>query len=239
MLYLDIPYSEKEEAKALGAKWNPKAKKWYIQSSKNNYEKFARWILRNSSNAIIATGSIYLIEGVRECWKCHHLTKVVGLGIGDFYELFSDKPYSPPECDVHTNSNEIHLAWVSNAPQIPPRILQYLYKHYHVKTDYSHTMENLCFTNHCEHCDTIQGNWYVFNEPDSPLCTFNHIDKIIPRMKKLKIYCIPIKDDLLLDWEFSICNYDYAYLQYAQLKNLVLSSNPADIYASYPDLYNI
>ena len=28
-LYLNVPYSEKDEAKALGAKWNVKAKKWY------------------------------------------------------------------------------------------------------------------------------------------------------------------------------------------------------------------
>ncbi|WP_433237720.1 DUF5710 domain-containing protein [Streptosporangium sp. CA-135522] len=28
-LWLDVPYSEKDEAKALGARWDPAAKRWY------------------------------------------------------------------------------------------------------------------------------------------------------------------------------------------------------------------
>ena len=36
-IYLNVPYEEKEHAKSLGAKWNPKKKKWY---SMNNNEHF-------------------------------------------------------------------------------------------------------------------------------------------------------------------------------------------------------
>ena len=32
--FLDVPYSEKDDAKALGAKWDPKEKKWYASSQK-------------------------------------------------------------------------------------------------------------------------------------------------------------------------------------------------------------
>lgn len=32
MLLLNVPYEEKDEAKSLGAKWNPELKKWYIQN---------------------------------------------------------------------------------------------------------------------------------------------------------------------------------------------------------------
>ena len=30
-LILNVPYKEKDEAKALGAKWNPQLKKWYVE----------------------------------------------------------------------------------------------------------------------------------------------------------------------------------------------------------------
>ena len=30
-LIIDVPFSEKDEVKSLGAKWNPKLKKWYVQ----------------------------------------------------------------------------------------------------------------------------------------------------------------------------------------------------------------
>ena len=34
-LYIKLPYAEKEEGKKLGAKWDPKKKKWYIKSDMN------------------------------------------------------------------------------------------------------------------------------------------------------------------------------------------------------------
>lgn len=34
MLYLNVPYREKDEAKSLGACWNPAAKKWYVNDKK-------------------------------------------------------------------------------------------------------------------------------------------------------------------------------------------------------------
>lgn len=31
-IYLEVPYCDKDDAKALGAQWDPKKKKWYAQS---------------------------------------------------------------------------------------------------------------------------------------------------------------------------------------------------------------
>ena len=45
-LYLNVPYSEKDEAKALGAKWNAKAKKWYTDVQADEYVKFSKWIVK-------------------------------------------------------------------------------------------------------------------------------------------------------------------------------------------------
>ena len=45
-LIIDVPYAEKDEAKSLGAKWNPNLKKWYVEERKNYY-KFEKWILGN------------------------------------------------------------------------------------------------------------------------------------------------------------------------------------------------
>ncbi len=42
-IFLDVPYSEKDEAKYLGAKWNPEIKKWYILES-NDKNKFTKWL---------------------------------------------------------------------------------------------------------------------------------------------------------------------------------------------------
>ncbi len=42
-LLIDVPFAEKDAAKALGARWNPDAKKWYIPEGVEK-EKFAKWI---------------------------------------------------------------------------------------------------------------------------------------------------------------------------------------------------
>ena len=42
--YLNVPYAEKDEAKALGAWWDKDAKKWYVPEGKDK-EPFKKWIL--------------------------------------------------------------------------------------------------------------------------------------------------------------------------------------------------
>ena len=41
-IYIKVSYSEKDEAKALGARWDPIKKSWYY-TSKNNPEQFKKW----------------------------------------------------------------------------------------------------------------------------------------------------------------------------------------------------
>lgn len=43
-IYINLPYSEKDEGKRLGAKWDPKKKKWYIPFNSNNKQTILnRW----------------------------------------------------------------------------------------------------------------------------------------------------------------------------------------------------
>lgn len=41
--YLSCPFSEKEECKRLGGKWDPEAKKWYAPVG-GHLEGFSRWL---------------------------------------------------------------------------------------------------------------------------------------------------------------------------------------------------
>lgn len=42
MLFLNVPYAQKDEAKALGARWNANEKKWYVPNSVDT-TPFLRW----------------------------------------------------------------------------------------------------------------------------------------------------------------------------------------------------
>ena len=43
MIYLNVPYSQKDEARSLGAKWDYNTKKWYIENSALLY-RFQKWL---------------------------------------------------------------------------------------------------------------------------------------------------------------------------------------------------
>lgn len=43
-LYLKATYKEKEAVKALGARWDPKAKVWWTDNTAENKVKFSKWM---------------------------------------------------------------------------------------------------------------------------------------------------------------------------------------------------
>lgn len=48
MILLKVPYAEKDEAKALGARWNPTRKCWYVPDGKDA-APFAQWIVAGAA----------------------------------------------------------------------------------------------------------------------------------------------------------------------------------------------
>lgn len=49
MIFLKVPYAEKDEAKALGARWNAQKKSWYIPEGQAA-TPFERWMLVSSDS---------------------------------------------------------------------------------------------------------------------------------------------------------------------------------------------
>jgi hypothetical protein len=47
--YLDVPYEEKNEAKSLGAWWDPQEKKWFVPKGKS-LEDFSKWLCQDDEN---------------------------------------------------------------------------------------------------------------------------------------------------------------------------------------------
>lgn len=240
-LFLNVPYAEKDEAKALGARWNAKAKKWYTDVPREEYIKFAKWILRDTDDVIIATEYIFIVEGQQPCWKCGKSTRVIGLGISEAVHIFDCG--EGPEFELLENyvdpGEELHLAWTDYEENIPPKLRKYLMKTYSVRTGYSNTLKQKCFANHCDHCGALQGNWFLFDEPDSPLMLMAEGQELIKQAGKLKIVGIPIDDDLQLNWDVGFGLTDYAYIKYGKNENLVLSSDPKNEWVSYEELYDL
>ena len=84
-LKIDVPFKDKDEAKAKGAFWDAELKTWYVPKHKE-YNDFLPWI--NSVNfSVIAQAPFFIAVNQRTCWKCSELTTVVSLASDNFFEL--------------------------------------------------------------------------------------------------------------------------------------------------------
>jgi len=81
MTFLNVPYAEKDEARALGARWNPGKKRWYVPAGVA-LEAFGKWMPKEGEApasggkasggrvdayaAKLVTGSLY-VELAHDC----------------------------------------------------------------------------------------------------------------------------------------------------------------------------
>jgi len=240
-IYMNVPYAEKDTAKAMGAKWDSKLKKWYYHGPIEDYIKFAKWIADGREHTTIAYEYVYIVEGMRQCYKCMKPTRVIGLGIGEHIELVQheDGSYEIGIMMEYEGDGPLHLAWADSEDDIPPALLHYLVGKYNVKTGYS-GIAGKCFANHCDNCGAIQGNWHLFNE-DSPLTAFiPDGPELKERLSQLKIYGIGIDENLVLDWEFGYGSNDELYFKYSDFEELALSSSHQESgYITYEEMYQL
>lgn len=175
---IDVPYAEKDEAKAFGAKWDPKAKTWYIPEGVNP-APFAKWLVGE-------TPYIYLVIANRECWKCHNQTEVVGFGIPYCYnnddEVDEDEPFGTLYGET-TDADS--LAIVNPIGCVPAEIRSYIEKRCGYRKSYSRTVGEYQMANTCTHCHALQGNFMLFGEVDSPFFIFGRED--VKRLAFIKV----------------------------------------------------
>lgn len=214
MLILNVPYSEKDEAKMLGARWNPEIKKWYV-SNKKDYYKFVRWIEPYGNMVII--DELYLIEGVKKCFRCGKETRVIGFGI-DKHLSIDEICEVQEDCsedmknyiDEMLNQDEIHI--VGPIKPIPEPLLKYIQSKYNYKMRYSKTTKTKSICNCCEYCDVLQGDFFLFNEVDSPFFIYSPDD-----VKKLKIYKIRLENDLIVNADNGWASFDEMLKKYGNI----------------------
>jgi hypothetical protein len=205
-LLLNVPFTEKDEVKRLGALWNPELKKWYVKYQKD-YWKFKKWI-SNSKSYYILFDYIYIIEGINYCFKCNNLTRVICFGIEKYMEFNSEYEYGYD----YFNDNNIHIA--PHIYPIPPILLNYIQHKYNYKLKYSKSADKSYLANCCDNCDVLQGDFYLFDEPDSPFWIESPLDT-----SKLNIIKMPLKYDLVINnADIRYCSTDYLIKKYANIR---------------------
>ncbi|WP_253279491.1 DUF5710 domain-containing protein [Pseudomonas brassicacearum] len=91
---LKVPFSEKDEAKSLGARWDPSLKTWYIPEGVD-ISPLAQWLpvteyadLEHGPEFSVRAPYYYVIESVSDCWGCSNLTRVFSFKLPEQHEEF-------------------------------------------------------------------------------------------------------------------------------------------------------
>lgn len=158
-LLLSVPYEEKNEAKKNGALWDRELKKWYVTDDSRqpyflNWNKyFKKWLPEHN----LLCRDLYIFKMYRQCRKCGKFTPVICLATKDAYTLFDGK-------DTYERYQSLQL--LSYVDKIPSELATYLKDNFKYFPSSSFDNEKPYHINHCEHCGSVQEDFYLHELPE-------------------------------------------------------------------------
>lgn len=182
--YIHVPYAEKDTAKALGAKWDPMKKSWYIPHDIDQ-QIFQRWIFPKHEN--LKADYFYLATTSKECYRCKRTTSISAIALPEGYQSYEELVSDDME-DADLLEEHEAFGFVKNDH---PSILSYIWylsddarteimknvKNYHFCTNY--------YKSSCEHCAVPQGDNHSIVEFDSPFRPVNQQDFLKINFQKI------------------------------------------------------
>lgn len=188
-LYLNVPYEQKDQAKALGAKWDQIRKQWYV-TNKFDYYKFFEWFPVVYEECDLICDCMYIVEVPRKCHKCKKETSIIGLAIQNYFSIKKDENGNLIDYKYH---NE-YLNFFSIDEEIDNTELKLSLKNkFRFYYSYSKRISDSYIANHCEHCGVIQGYYHLYEEPSGPFFDLDNADDELRR--KVKLYRINFLED--------------------------------------------
>lgn len=173
---LKVPFSEKDEAKSLGARWDPSLKTWYIPEGVG-IGPLAQWLpvtehadLEHGPEFSVRASYYYVIESVSDCWGCSNLTRVFSFKLPEQHEEFDYYEDEDEDFPLTSNLGEWkchgHRGTVSNVDSLSPQVTKQLHRFTNkFKQAYSKTTGSRYLMNHCENCGAKLGDFFMHSEP--------------------------------------------------------------------------
>ena len=170
---------------------------------------------------MVIIDELYLIEGTKKCFRCGKDTRVIGFGIdkhlsiAKLLEIENDDEIKEILYDkmLEINQDDIHI--VGPIDPIPETLMKYIQSKYNYKLRYSKTTHISSICNCCDNCDVLQGDFFLFDEVDSPFFIHSQED-----VKKLKIYKIKLEQDLIVNAKDGWASFDEMFKKYGNIMPL-------------------
>jgi hypothetical protein len=157
---LQVPFTEKDDAKQLGARWDSRQRTWYVPEGADP-TPFEKWLPEAQAPNIRAP-SWELIVALRECWRCAQSTRVFAVVLPPGHEALIEED-DPAGDRWERGECSVLLSYLEAVPAEVTTQLRMLAPHY--RLDHSRTTESFYWMNHCEHCEAKLGDFDTIEEP--------------------------------------------------------------------------
>jgi len=159
---LQVPFSEKDEARRLGARWDPGQRVWYVPANVDP-TPLEKWRPRTATPNIRAA-VFFLAKTRRDCWRCSAATRVVAIVLPTGHEALYAADDPANDC-WQVSREPVVLSYVGALPKPLAVRLQPLAPHYRI--DSSQTTGTSYWMNHCERCAAKLGDFETVCEYDA------------------------------------------------------------------------
>ena len=153
-IWLQVPYEEKDQAKACGARWDRDAQRWWAPAEADP-AKLRRWLEADLTASIPCQkllAPVYLLESIRKCHSCGHPTRVVTLAA-------SGVAYAESRED-----EKWHFGTLSNIVHLPVRLAWHIEDRFPGYFE-DHSIQGGGYVmNHCS-CGARQGDFFLNEYP--------------------------------------------------------------------------
>lgn len=161
---LRVPFSEKDEAKKLGARWDPVNKVWFVPEGQDR-RAFAKWITESSPEENMRAQRYFIAESTDSCWRCGETTAVYAFILPSGHEYADADDNQPGSFWVRADYPTL-LSYVTFLPERIARRITAISPSY--RLDYSKTAGCQYWMNHCKSCDSKLGDHELSHEPSGP-----------------------------------------------------------------------
>lgn len=165
---LRVPYAEKNRVKQLGARWDARAKVWFVPPEADP-APFKAWLPVDPQPNV--RGSSFLVAtSTRPCWRCRRISQVVGFMLPEGHETIyiGDDPGEETWELAEEPTLVSYVEWL-NAPVADRMRREFpLYR-----LAFSQTTGSHYWMNHCEFCNVAFGDHETFSEPGQGFLAFS------------------------------------------------------------------
>lgn len=163
---LDVPFSDKDQVKRLGARWDSTWKVWYVPAGVDALQ-LKNWIATVEEGRV-RSKHFYFLTTMVACWKCKQSTRVHGICLPPNHEKYEV---------VEQKGDTIFGTWVSQenacilsfveaiADSVKTKVAS-LSSNYELT--YSKQKKHWYLMNHCSHCGVKISDHGLHGEQGNP-----------------------------------------------------------------------